>query len=941
MHRHTTASVTTDAPGSPTAPACAPTLRPSRSWVTLHDLDDAADDALRDDASNQAIECDASAAQQSITLVQKPPQPHASSQQHVNKLIRRVTNNARTRVLSLKYASKESPGRKNAASSRPWTHFACVCVALLALAFQANRHHGAFAPTHPLAITPPTSSAGAAPPLWDGGATHGPSVLDPASPAFVYSGREPTPSPDRAPPPLAGKGEGMGDAAPAANAAPKPPQHSPQQQRRRPWGATRDAAPMLTEWGASMAPEDVGGEGLHPRPQLTREGNWVNLNGFWDYCILREAALGAQPSDCDFSGEILVPFAVESALSGVMRNVSSAEQLVYRRTLRLDALAQDGWGSATPFPDSSASSPSPSSPHGDEQEEEGKGGAASDGSSSSTREGSQGGSQGGSRYMLHFGAVDWKAWVWLDGHLVGVHEGGFDPFSLDITPHLDWYRDDHELVVAVWDPTEEGTQPRGKQWRDKASPAMIEPSGMWYTSVTGIWQTVWLERVPSAARVEDLAFAPDLTNGRVLVDVTVVTDGPSLIDPHVTLIAWDGDAVVGKARGRARAGVPLPLSLSGGVKAWSPESPFLYDLTVELRASEVGAPIDVVRSYFGMREVTLGRSGEATQFLLNGSPAFQYGVLDQGWWPDGLYTAPSESAMIHDILRAKEFGFNVIRKHAKVEPSRFYYWCDVLGIMVWQDMPSTSGKYMWHPDGSFDYKEGERTPESANTFMEELTGVMRGLRKHPSVVAWIPFNEGWGQFNTHNVFGWMQAYDPTRLVWVSGGNDFGIGSAFDRHVYPGPDAVRLEPCRASVIGEFGGNGYGIREHVWPFADYESFVDWGYAEYGSLEALSSHYVGQMRALRSIVGRGLAGAIYTQLTDVESELNGLMTYDRRVVKLDASRVREEHATLYAAGREPKVGLHSARWGGNATHVEASGSALGMAGGNGRREGKCGWE
>mmetsp|Transcript_10564 Transcript_10564/g.29082 ORF Transcript_10564/g.29082 Transcript_10564/m.29082 type:complete len:862 (-) Transcript_10564:96-2681(-) len=623
------------------------------------------------------------------------------------------------------------------------------------------------------------------------------------------------------------------------------------------WNATRFAAPLLTEWGERMSPQDVVSLEHHPRPQMRRPGKWMNLNGFWDFKV-ENIAWNFFPSKLGFEEKILVPFSIESALSGVAKGVGSDKQLVYRRYVNL------------------ASPPS------------------------ATRE----------RYILHFGGVDWKTWVYVNGNLVGTHQGGYDAFHFDITDHLSSSdsksSSQQEITVVVWDPTEDGSQPHGKQWQNKGSDRLIAPAGMWYTSVTGIWQTVWLETVPETFYIEDVQLIPDIKSGTLTAKVRSVTSTGLM--PYIKVTARDGESgIVGTGSGWSGDEVVMKFDDSHTPKLWSLESPFLYNLTVSLHLSGKGEAIDEVESYFAMREISLGRSGDAVQFLLNGKPVFQYGVLDQGWWPDGLYTPPSEEALIFDITKAKEFGFNLIRKHAKVEPDRFYHLCDKLGMLVWQDMPSASGIYNWSPDGAHDFKEGEKTPEAASSFVGELRGVMRTLYNHPSIVSWIPFNEGWGQFDTRDIFAWMQSYDPQRLLWVSGGNDFGIGSAFDRHVYPGPTFVRLEQCRASLLGEFGGNGFAIEGHTWSTGDYETFLNWGYAEVKSLKELEELYQQQMDVLDALVKEGLSAAIFTQLTDVESEFNGIMTYDRKVMKLDPSAMKSYHEKLYSSGSLPKLGLH----------------------------------
>ncbi|HYW78787.1 MAG TPA: glycoside hydrolase family 2, partial [Thermoguttaceae bacterium] len=369
--------------------------------------------------------------------------------------------------------------------------------------------------------------------------------------------------------------------------------------------------PLMTRWAKEVSPDNVLPE--YPRPQLVRR-EWQNLNGLWEYAIRPKD--GATPTQ--FDGPIMVPFAVESSLSGVARRVGETNRLWYRRAFDRPALPPGG------------------------------------------------------RLLLHFGAVDWHAVVWINGQKVGEHRGGYDPFSFDITDAL---KTDgpQELVVGVWDPTDSSTQPRGKQIR--------EPGGIWYTPVTGIWQTVWLEPVP-AVYVRSLRITPDIDRGEVRI--TLDTVGP-IDDAQIWATALDGDREIATTKGRI--GDELVLKIPD-TKLWSPDSPFLYGLRVGMAGKATDA-VDTVESYFGMRKISLGKDAAGhTRLLLNNRPLFQYGPLDQGWWPDGLYTAPTDEALRHDIEVTRQLGFNMIRKHVKVEPQRWYYHCDRLGMLVWQDMPN-------------------------------------------------------------------------------------------------------------------------------------------------------------------------------------------------------------------------------------------------------------
>jgi Glycosyl hydrolases family 2/Glycosyl hydrolases family 2, sugar binding domain/Glycosyl hydrolases family 2, TIM barrel domain len=558
--------------------------------------------------------------------------------------------------------------------------------------------------------------------------------------------------------------------------------------------------PLMTRWARDVSPDRVLPE--YPRPQLVRD-EWLNLNGLWDYAIRPRGE--ARPAKWD--GQILVPFAVESALSGVMKPVGPDNRLWYRRTFAPRA----AWR--------------------------------------------------GKRLLLHFGAVDWHAEVFVNGTRVGEHRGGYDPFTFDITGAIGDRRE-HELVVSVWDPTDAGKQPRGKQVR--------KPRSIWYTAVTGIWQTVWVE--PVATRyVERLRITPDVAGSQVRVDVAVAgPSGASLVD--VVIKDADGRSVV-ERRG-VQGGTPIELALPKA-RLWSPAAPHLYDLEVTLREGK--AVIDRVGSYFGMRslEMRKDRAG-VNRLFLNGAPVFQLGPLDQGWWPDGLYTAPMDAALKYDIEVTRQLGFNMARKHVKVEPARWYYWCDTLGLLVWQDMPS----------GDYD------TAESQAQYRRELESMMDALANHPSIVMWVPFNEGWGQFDTESVAKLVKARDPSRLVnEASGWDDRGSGDVRDIHQYPGPSIPPLEDDRAAVLGEFGGLGFVVDDHLW-----QRDENWGYRSYKSRTELNDQYAGRLSALGPLIAQGLVAAVYTQTTDVEIEVNGLMTYDRAVVKLDADRVRKLHETLY---------------------------------------------
>ena len=568
------------------------------------------------------------------------------------------------------------------------------------------------------------------------------------------------------------------------------------------------AVRLMTRWGEEVTPENVHPE--YPRPQMTRP-RWKNLNGEWDYAILPRG--DNRPEK--YQGKLLVPFPVESTLSGVTRRIGATQRLWYRRLVSIPS----EWK--------------------------------------------------GERIVLHFGAVDWEATVWVNGKMQGSHRGGYAPFSFDITEAVDATADQQEVVVAVWDPTDTESQPRGKQRN--------QPGGIWYTPVTGIWQTVWLEPVAPLS-VTSLHLVPDLDRRTLSVTVQA-THGTD----HVVRIAAPQLA----CRAQGKVDQPIVLSLPE-CTAWSPGDPQLYDLHVELL--QEGAVVDQVASYFAMRKIEVKPDQNGIPRIhLNNEPLFQYGTLDQGWWPDGLYTAPRDKALRYDLEVTQRLGFNMVRKHVKIEPQRWYWHCDQMGLLVWQDMPNGGQHAPWPRDGH----EIERSKASRSIFANELEAMVVTCRNHPSVVAWVPFNEAWGQFETVYWTEWLQEFDPTRLVVsASGGNDFGVGDVHDIHQYPGPEAPPAEDVRAAVLGEFGGLGLPLPGHTW-----QDEKNWGYRQFKTQAALQQAYLDLMQQLRPLIESRLSAAIYTQTTDVEVEVNGLMTYDRRKLKFDAQVLAAAHQKLYA--------------------------------------------
>ena len=564
---------------------------------------------------------------------------------------------------------------------------------------------------------------------------------------------------------------------------------------------------LTTPWTAEVQPGNALPE--YPRPQMVRK-QWINLNGLWDYAIGPKE----QGRPQQFKGQILVPFAVESSLSGVKQALTPEQRLWYRRTF---------------------TSPPLKNKH----------------------------------LLLHFGAVDWRTEVFVNGKKVGEHEGGYDPFTFDITAALKENSPQQELLVSVWDPTDTALHPRGKQ--------SLQPKSIWYTAVSGIWQTVWLEPVPSAY-ISNISLIPDLDSKQLRLSVTASEQGA------FTATAKLNGKNVGRISGRAGEQAVLPLQR---ISPWSPDSPVLYDLEIKLKSG------DSVQSYFGLRKIEIAKdSAGFNRLVLNGKSVFQIGPLDQGWWPDGLYTPPTDRAIQFDIETLKKLGFNMLRKHVKVESARYYYWCDKLGLMIWQDMPSAMTA-----DRATGVRKGSSTDvsfpaEDAADFQRELKALMENLKNTPSIIAWVPFNEGWGEHDTNEILKMVKLLDPSRLVdGPSGWEDRGYGNMKDMHNYPGPDMFPAMPERASVLGEFGGLGYPVEGHLW----WTDKRNWGYRTYQTQAELEAAYEAVIQKLAPLVKSGLSAAVYTQTTDVEGEVNGLMTYDRKLLKFNAEKLAKLHRAL----------------------------------------------
>lgn len=562
---------------------------------------------------------------------------------------------------------------------------------------------------------------------------------------------------------------------------------------------------IKTEWAEKIDVNNVLPE--YPRPIMQR-ADWQNLNGLWNYAIRPVGESEPQT----FDGQILVPFAVESSLSGVQKTVGDTNELWYNRTFTIPSKWKD------------------------------------------------------KKVLLHFGAVDWKADVWVNDIKIGQHTGGYTPFSFDITPAL--VKGENKLVVKVWDSTDKSYQPRGKQ--------VSKPGGIFYTPVTGIWQTVWLEPV-ATEYIANVKSTPDIDKGKLTVKVCTEAKN-ALVEVKVL----DGTEVVSTAK--ALAGQPLQLNIPNA-KLWSPESPFLYNMEVSLISN--GKVVDKVDSYTAMRKYSTHRDKNGiVRLQLNNKDIFQFGPLDQGWWPDGLYTAPTDEALAYDVKKTKDFGYNMIRKHVKTEPARWYTHCDQMGIIVWQDMPSGGNSPQWQMHRYFDGAEAVRTPESEANYRKEWKEIMDYLYNYPCIGVWVPFNEAWGQFKTEEIAKWTKEYDPSRLVNpASGGNFYTCGDILDLHNYPGPDMYLYDAQRSTVLGEYGGIGMVIKGHIW-----ESDRNWGYVQFNSSDEVTAEYIKYANQLKNLIRNGFSAAVYTQTTDVEGEVNGLMTYDRKVIKMNEEQIRK---------------------------------------------------
>lgn len=568
--------------------------------------------------------------------------------------------------------------------------------------------------------------------------------------------------------------------------------------------------PLKTVWADKVDINNVLPE--YPRPQMVRD-RWLNLNGVWDF---KPFAAGDKiPLPKKLSDKILVPFAWESAVSGI-RKQFDLRKAWYRRTFIVPSDWKDD------------------------------------------------------KIRLQFGAVDWEATVYINGTAVGTHRGGYDAFSFDITDFV-LRTGNNEIVVQVYDPGNDEGIAVGKQDNSKFN----DPQRYAYCPSSGIWQTVWIEPVPQVS-ISDFKLVPDVVN-----EILTVTVNPSSFQPKtkVEIVAYDNGIEIASAKGNTNQPVYLPVK---NPKLWSPSSPFLYDLKITLTDST--GKTDIVTSYFGMRSVGIKPYKNLQRIVLNGEFVFMVGPLDQGYWPDGIYTAPTDEALAWDIAGVKEWGYNMIRKHIKVEPARWYYWCDKMGILVWQDMPST-------------FKI--RTEAEKVQWETELQQMIKQHWNHPSIVNWIVFNEHWGIYDVERITKLVMDLDPARLVTGNTGIDAGkpdvdyeVGHIKSNHHYRPPTIPLGSNRRAIVNGEFGAIGYNIENHIWDIDG-----PWVHYNYKGKDSATAEYVRFFKQLQDYAAEGLSAAVYTQWTDVENEMNGLYTYDRKVIKLDRAKVTEINRSLWS--------------------------------------------
>jgi len=585
---------------------------------------------------------------------------------------------------------------------------------------------------------------------------------------------------------------------------------------------------IVTRWAKEVTPSKVQAE--YPRPQLVRS-KWVNLNGLWEYAITDKTI----DLPDNYTGSILVPYPIESALSGVKKALRPEQLLWYKRSITKPTI------------------------------------------------------KGNERLLLHFDAVDFEATIFLNKKELGNHRGGYQHFTLDVTDAMQTGK--NELIVKVWDPSDAGPNPHGKQ--------VLNPQGIMYTPSSGIWQTVWMEIVPNSY-IRSVKTTPDIDKQSVTLQIAVgsgentssndfsdqFNKGADLARYSVNVQVMNGGKVI--SRSAAPIDVPLTVPVKNP-RLWSPDDPFLYDLKLQLVKN--GHVLEEVSSYFGMRKIAVQKDKNGIErIFLNNKYTYNLGTLDQGFWPDGLYTAPTDDALKFDIEAAKTMGFNTIRKHIKIEPDRWYYHADKLGMLVWQDMVNP----------------GNDTQEGRDQFEKENKENIAQLYNHPSIVTWVLFNEKWGQYDQERLTKWVKSYDPTRLVNGHSGemlyvndqlrspspNAWVAADMTDVHSYPYPRNAPYQPGKAMVLGEFGGIGVPIEGHLWN----DLVTGWGYDGVVTPPMMQKQYTAMVDSLKELEHLGLSASIYTQPFDVESEQNGLMTYDRAIIKLPLATLRSIHARVW---------------------------------------------
>ncbi|WP_218150472.1 glycoside hydrolase family 2 protein [Chitinophaga arvensicola] len=563
---------------------------------------------------------------------------------------------------------------------------------------------------------------------------------------------------------------------------------------------------MQSRWANEVSPENALKE--YPRPQLKRN-NWLNLNGLWDYTITDSTTTFPNK----FDGKILVPYPIESALSGVQKPLLPEQRLWYKKDIKRPQIKTSD------------------------------------------------------RILLNFGAVDWQATIYLNGKLVGEHSGGYQSFSFDVTDFLK--PGNNDLWVKVYDPTDQGPNPHGKQ--------VLHPANIYYTPSSGIWQTVWLETVP-ATRINHLKVTPDIDKSVLNVNINTIGNTDNTI---LEVIASANGKIISTGRKSIKGNDHSAIVNIPNVRLWSPDDPFLYDLTIRILKNN--KPIDEIKSYFGMRKIAIQKDEKGTdRIFLNNKYTYNLGILDQGFWPEGLYTAPTDEALAFDIKSIKSLGFNTIRKHIKIEPERWYYHADKIGILVWQDFVNPSQ----------DLRAGSKP-----AFEKEVQETMEQLHNHPSIVTWVLFNERWGSYDQQRLTEWVKKNDSSRIVNGHSGellyvdnqlrepadNPWVSSDMTDVHSYPEPRLAPPKPNQARVLGEFGGVGVPVPGHEW-----DDMQGWGYVQVTPAE-LKVKYAHMMQELKELEKAGLSASIYTQPFDVEGEENGLLTYDRAIIKIPVNELR----------------------------------------------------